>query len=209
MRGAPHVGFSATMRKMSSRSSMLTHFLPAGRRCRESHSQYNLNPALCQRTTVSGWTKINGCFHPGQRRRNSTQNNLSEPATCGRGYFRFKAMSCCLRARFSKNRSRREQENRVTRTSRSVNRWSIQPGLHPSTGQTRHTMHLPDLAADRILARYKYRRSRAMLLFSWQTVRGQFVSFLKQLGHCSLAYPTICTMRRRDCMVHITISPSL
>jgi hypothetical protein len=25
---------------------MLTHFLPARVRCRESHSQYNLNPAL-------------------------------------------------------------------------------------------------------------------------------------------------------------------
>jgi hypothetical protein len=45
------------MRKMSSRSSMLTHFLPAGVRCRERHPQYNLNPALCQRATVSAGRK--------------------------------------------------------------------------------------------------------------------------------------------------------
>jgi len=47
MRGAPQVGFSATMRKISSRNSRLTHFLPARLRCRESHVQYNLNPARC------------------------------------------------------------------------------------------------------------------------------------------------------------------
>jgi hypothetical protein len=149
MRGAPQVGFSATMREMSSRSSMLTHFLPARVRCRESHSQYNLNPALCQPTTVSGWTKISACFHPGQKRRKSTQNNLYETATRGRGCFRFKVMTCCLRARFSRNRSRRELEHRATRTSRSLSRRSIQPGLHLMREQTCHTMHLPDLATDR------------------------------------------------------------
>jgi hypothetical protein len=35
------------MRKMSSRNSLPTHFLPTRfRLCRESHAQYNLNPAL-------------------------------------------------------------------------------------------------------------------------------------------------------------------
>jgi hypothetical protein len=79
---------------------MLMHFLPARVRCRESHFQYNLNPALCQRTTVSGWTKISACFHPGQKRRNSTQNNLSDKTTRGRGCVRFTVTSCCLRAMF-------------------------------------------------------------------------------------------------------------
>jgi hypothetical protein len=32
-----------------------------------------LNPARCQRTTVSGWTRINACFHPGQNHRKITQ----------------------------------------------------------------------------------------------------------------------------------------
>jgi hypothetical protein len=44
-RGAPQVLFSATMRKMSSRSSLLTQRLPAQARCREIHFQYILNPA--------------------------------------------------------------------------------------------------------------------------------------------------------------------
>ena len=148
MRGAPQVGFSATMRKMSSRSSMLTHFLPAQVRCRESHPQYNLNPARCQRTTVSGWTKISASLQSGQKRRKSTQNNLSETLIRGRGRVRFKMMSCCLRARFSRRRSRRELENRVARTSRGLSRRSIQPGLHLLRKQTCRTIHLPDLATD-------------------------------------------------------------
>ena len=43
IRGAPQVAFSATMRKMSSRNSLLTHFRPAWTRCRESQVQYSLN----------------------------------------------------------------------------------------------------------------------------------------------------------------------
>jgi hypothetical protein len=35
-----------------------------------------LNPARCQRTTVSGWTRINATFHPGHSRRKITQNNV-------------------------------------------------------------------------------------------------------------------------------------
>jgi YD repeat-containing protein len=47
-------GVSSSMRKMSWHSSMSIRFLPIGARCRESLVQYALNPALCQRTTVSG-----------------------------------------------------------------------------------------------------------------------------------------------------------
>jgi hypothetical protein len=102
-------------------------------------SQSRLTPDfLTLSTTVSGWTKISTCFHLGQKRRKSTQNNLSETATRERGCFRFNVMSCCLRARFSKSRSRREQENRVTRTSRSLSRQSIQPGLHPRQNNAVH-----------------------------------------------------------------------
>jgi hypothetical protein len=68
---------------MSSRNSLLTHFLPTRVRCRESHVQYSLNPVRCQRTTVSGWTMINARFHPGQIRCKITQNNLSGAANRG------------------------------------------------------------------------------------------------------------------------------
>ena len=41
MRGAPQVGFSATIRKIRSRSSLLNGFLPPTGRVRESQAQYN------------------------------------------------------------------------------------------------------------------------------------------------------------------------
>jgi hypothetical protein len=66
MREAPQVGFSATMRKMSSRSSLLICFLPVRIRCRERQNQYSRKPARCQRTTVSGLTRISDRFQPVQ-----------------------------------------------------------------------------------------------------------------------------------------------
>src|ERR1035441_9430482 len=116
MRGAPQVGFSLTIRKISSRSSLLTHFLPTRVRCRESHVQYNLKPALCHRTTASGWRRISAQFHPGQSRRKITQKNLSDRANRGCGRLRCRTVSCCRRAKFSKRRSRREVKNRVKKT---------------------------------------------------------------------------------------------
>lgn len=98
MRGAPQVGFSTTMRKMSSRSSLLAHFLPARARLRESQVQYALNPARCHRTTVSGWTRISASFHPRQSRRKTTQNNRSDATSRGCGCRLFKTASCCRSA---------------------------------------------------------------------------------------------------------------
>ena len=96
------------MRKINSRNSLVTHFLPTRVRCRESHVQYNLNPARCQRTTVSGCTRTSARFHPGHSRRKIIQNNLSGAAKRGRGYLCFKTESCCRKARFSNSRSLRE-----------------------------------------------------------------------------------------------------
>jgi hypothetical protein len=45
MRGAPQVGFSATMRKINSRNSLLIRFLPNAFRWREIQFQYRRNPA--------------------------------------------------------------------------------------------------------------------------------------------------------------------
>jgi len=42
-----------------------------------------LKPARCQRTTVSGWTRTNDCFHSGQSRLKITQNNLSGAGSLG------------------------------------------------------------------------------------------------------------------------------
>src|SRR5712664_4400551 len=56
MRGAPQVGFSATMRKINFRTSLDNLFLPTCFLSFEMKPQYSRNPARCQRTTVSGVT---------------------------------------------------------------------------------------------------------------------------------------------------------
>jgi hypothetical protein len=83
IRGAPDLGFSPTMRKISSRNSLLTRFRPARVLCRESHVQYNLKPVRCQPTTVSGWTMTSVRFPPDQNRRSITQKNLSGVVSLG------------------------------------------------------------------------------------------------------------------------------
>src|SRR6266849_1584748 len=66
MRGAPQVGFSATIRKIKARTSLLRRFRPPTWLILETHVQYNRNPARCQFTTVLGVTKTRGCLHPEQ-----------------------------------------------------------------------------------------------------------------------------------------------
>src|SRR5215831_7985995 len=77
MRGAPQVGFSATIRKISSRTSLDSFFLPTGFLAFEIKLQYSRKPARCQRTTVSGLTSTRDCFQAPQKRRANTQKILS------------------------------------------------------------------------------------------------------------------------------------
>src|SRR6266850_624720 len=69
MRGAPHVEFSTTIRKINSSISFDVCRLPTGLLALEISFQYKRNPALCQRTTVSGVTTMRDCCHPGDRGR--------------------------------------------------------------------------------------------------------------------------------------------
>src|ERR1019366_6969404 len=117
MRGAPQVGFSATMRKIRSRISLLIGFLPTTFRAREIQLQYSRKPARCQRTTVSGVTRINDLFQPDQTLRRTTQNSLSTELSRGRGRFACRASSCCRRARFSRRSSSRERKTEMTQPS--------------------------------------------------------------------------------------------
>src|ERR1035441_8150139 len=149
MRGAPQVLFSVTLRKMSSRSSLLTHLLPTQVRCREIHFQYRLNPARCQRTTVSGCTTMSARCHLDQRRHKVVQNSLSEVEKRGRGRRSFKTASCCRRARFSKSRSRREQKDRAANMKKSLSRHSMKASLTRKDKRNRLHVHLTDYAADR------------------------------------------------------------
>ena len=116
---------SATMRKISSRVSLLTHFRPARALCRERHVQYSLKPARCQATTVSGWTMTSARFHPGQNRRNTTQKTLSGAVSLGRECPALKTLSCCRKARISSSNSRREHKLQAIRPMNSLSVRSI------------------------------------------------------------------------------------
>jgi len=84
MRGAPHVGFSATIWKIKSRTPFDVGILPTRALALEISRQYKRNPALCQRTTVSGVTMMRECFQPDQTRRATTQKILSKMPRRGR-----------------------------------------------------------------------------------------------------------------------------
>src|SRR5437016_14629505 len=107
MRGAPQVGFSATIRKIKARTSLLTRFRPTWP-ILETHVQYKRNPARCQFTTVLGVTKTRGCIHPDQHTLNATQNSLCRAVNRRRGRCACRASNCRRRARFSRTRSTRQ-----------------------------------------------------------------------------------------------------
>src|ERR1700730_10614091 len=70
MRGAPQVGFSAAMRKIRARTSLLNRLRPPTPLAREIQVQYNREPARCQPITVLGVTRMRGSFHPNHTFRN-------------------------------------------------------------------------------------------------------------------------------------------
>ncbi len=76
MRGAPQVGFSATVRKIRARTSLLTRFRPPTCLTLESHAQYKRNPARCQFKTVLGVTRTRGFLHPDQHVLNADPEQL-------------------------------------------------------------------------------------------------------------------------------------
>ncbi len=106
--GAPQVGFSATIRKIKARTSLLTRFRPPTWLTLETHVQYKRNPARCQFTTVLGVTKMRGLVHPDQNVLNATQNSLCGAVNRRRGCCACRASNCRRRARFSRTRSSRE-----------------------------------------------------------------------------------------------------
>src|SRR5215472_12870024 len=85
MRGAPQVGFSATIWKIRPRTSLAIGVLPVGFLTLEINFQYQQNPARCHRTTVSGVTTKSACFHPDQHWRANSQTSLSDKLSLGRG----------------------------------------------------------------------------------------------------------------------------
>jgi hypothetical protein len=102
MRGAPQVGFSATMRKINFRNSFGVGLRPTGPRTREISLQYMRKPALCHRTTVSGVTMMTARFHRDHSRLMPTQKNLSNRLRAGRGRRRFSTVNCCRSTKFQR-----------------------------------------------------------------------------------------------------------
>src|SRR6266481_5013473 len=84
IRGAPHVGFSTSIRKINSRTSFGVRFLPTCLRTLEIRRQYIQKPVRCQWTTVSGVTMRRDCFQADQTRRAITQKSLSKRPRLGR-----------------------------------------------------------------------------------------------------------------------------
>ena len=118
MRGAPQVGFSATIWKIRVRTSLLTRLRPPICLALETHVQYKRNPARCQFTTVLGVTKTRGFVHPDQIVLNATQNSLCRTVNRRRGLFSRRASNCRRRARFSRTRSSRERQALTTQPRR-------------------------------------------------------------------------------------------
>ena len=125
MRGAPQVEFSATIRKIRSRTSLEIRLLPTCSLTLEISFQYRRNPARCQRTTVSGVTTMRACFHLDQNRLTATQKSLSTNASRGLGCRRFRTASCWRSARFSKTRSPRLRKRRTRAPKLRVNRLNM------------------------------------------------------------------------------------
>src|SRR5260370_38284230 len=68
IRGAPQVGFSATIRNISSRISFEILSLPADLPIFERSRQYQRNPARCNRITLSGADENERLFPRGPKR---------------------------------------------------------------------------------------------------------------------------------------------
>src|SRR5258708_4874773 len=98
--GAPHNGLAPLIWQISWRISTVTAGRP--QRCFDFHRQYELNPARCQRITVSGRTLASAPYILGNSRHTPPTINLSIETTRSLfGLARRSTLICCLNARIS------------------------------------------------------------------------------------------------------------
>ena len=90
--------FSAAIVRTKVRSSGLTFGRPE---CRERQRQYRWKPALCQPTTLSGFTITRTSDHRGHTFRNPVQKKRSRRVSLGRGRLRLRTATCWRKARTS------------------------------------------------------------------------------------------------------------
>jgi hypothetical protein len=110
-------GVSATIWKIRCRTSIDVCLVP---NCSDgllgfrNQRPVQTEPARCHRTTVLGVTTMSACLHSDQNRRTATQKSLSSKSSLGRGCRRFRTVSCCQSARFSRTRFRRLRQRRMS-----------------------------------------------------------------------------------------------
>src|SRR6202022_4847005 len=98
--GAPHNGLATLIWRISWRISTVTAGRP--QRCFDFHRQYDLNPARCQRITVSGRTIASAPYILGNSRQTPPNINLSiETNRSLLGLARRSTLICCLSTRIS------------------------------------------------------------------------------------------------------------
>src|SRR6202166_4785131 len=98
--GAPHNGLAPLIWRISWRISTVTAGRP--QRCFDFHRQYDLNPARCQRITVSDRTIASAPYILGNSRQTPPNINLSiETNRSLLGLARRSTLICCLSTRIS------------------------------------------------------------------------------------------------------------
>jgi hypothetical protein len=101
IRGAPQSGFAAVIFATSVRRATSVDGRPR-RDGREGAAHRRRSHWRCQRTTVSGWTKITALRQSRQALASRIQKTRSRVRSCGRLPERFRTASCCRSARFSR-----------------------------------------------------------------------------------------------------------
>ena len=106
--GAPHNGLATLIWRISWRISTVTAGRP--QRCFDFHRQYDLNPARCQRITVSGRTIARAPYILGNSRQMPPNINLSiETNRSLLGLARRSTLICCLSTRISASSATRDR----------------------------------------------------------------------------------------------------
>src|SRR5262249_29766002 len=106
MRGAPHSGLASVICLIKALTFGSTAGRPPVLR-RDSFVQKSRKTWRCQPMTISGLTMIKDSRQPLQMRDNQTQKRRSLLLISGRFRYSLRTTNCCLKARFSRARSRR------------------------------------------------------------------------------------------------------
>src|ERR1700680_4328741 len=155
--GAPHNGLATLIWRISWRISTVTAGRP--QRCFDFHRQYDLNPARCQRTTVSGRTIASAPYIVGTSRQTPPNINLSiETNRSFLGLARRSTLICCLSTRISASSATRDRNRSLAIPK--INRYKFSIGYQ-------HRAILGQLPA-RLNLRQGQRLTDSYIRFGWQ-----------------------------------------